>query len=79
MLSHYLKAILGVYVMNKKQAVAYAQVTLDYMLSSKCDSEVTPEILGIEMKQCFKLYSRDIIVSIADAQMVARKELQNLS
>lgn len=64
--------------MNKKQAVAYAQVTLNYMQSSKCDSKVTPEVLGIEMKQCFKLYSQDIIVSIADAQIAAKKKLQDI-
>ncbi len=36
--------------MNKKEAVAYAQVALDYMQSSKYKGEITPVTLGIEMK-----------------------------
>lgn len=62
--------------MNKKQAIAYAQITLNYMLSSKYTGELTPETLGIEMKQCFKLYPRDIVLSIADAQIQAAKKLK---
>jgi len=62
--------------MNKKQAIAYAQVTLDYMQSSKYNEKITPETLGIEMKQTFKLYSNDIIVNIADAQIKALKKVQ---
>lgn len=61
--------------MNKKQAIAYAQVTLDYMQSSKYNGKITPETLGIEMKQSFKLYSNDIIVNIADSQNYARNNL----
>lgn len=37
-------------IMNKKEAVAYAQVALDYMQSSKYKGEITPVTLGIEMK-----------------------------
>lgn len=62
--------------MNKKQAIAYAQITLNYMLSSKYTGELTPETLGLEMKQCFKLYPRDIVLSIADAQIQAAKKLK---
>ncbi len=62
--------------MNKKEAVAYAQVTLDYMQSSKYTGEITPVTLGIEMKQCFKLYPRNIIQNIADSQDWARKKLE---
>ena len=61
--------------MNKKEAVAYAQVALDYMHSSKYKGEITPVTLGIEMKQCFKLYPRNFIESIANAQDWARKKL----
>ncbi len=64
--------------MNKKQAVAYAQVTLAYMQSPKYTGKITPEMLGIEMKECFKVYSNDLIVHIADSQAFARKELQNI-
>lgn len=64
--------------MNKKEAVAYAQITLDYMQSSKYKGELNPETLGIEMKQSFKLYPRDIVQNIAESQAVARKKLQNM-
>lgn len=73
---NYLKDILGVFIVNKKQAIAYAQVTLDYMQSPKYNGELNLENFGIEMKQAFKLYSSDIIVNIADAQIKALKELK---
>ena len=62
--------------MNKKDAVAYAQVTLNYMQSSKYKGEITPITLGIEMKQCFKLYPRNIIQNIADSQSWAKNKLK---
>lgn len=64
--------------MNKKQAIAYAQIALNYMQSSKYNGEITPETLGLEMKQCFKLYTRDIVTSIADAQIKTARELRNM-
>ena len=45
------------------------------MQSSKYKGEITPVTLGIEMKQCFKLYPRNFIESIANAQDWARKKL----
>lgn len=62
--------------MNKKQAIAYAQVTLNYMQSSKYHEEINPDTLGIEMRQCFKLYPKELVQTIADAQAEARKKLQ---
>lgn len=64
--------------MNKKEAIAYAQFTLDYMQSSKYIGEITTENLGIEMKQAFKLYPRDIILNIVDSQIKASKRLKVL-
>lgn len=61
--------------MNKKQAIAYAQITLNHMQNSKYIGELTPETFGIEMRQCFRLYPRDIVLSIADAQIQASKKL----
>lgn len=63
--------------MNKKEAVAYAQITLDYMQSSKYTGKITPETLGIEMKQSFRLYSHDIVQNIAESQAIARRKLQS--
>ena len=64
--------------MNKKQAIAYAQITLDYMQSSKFNGEINPDTFALEMKQSFRLYTRDIVLNIAEAQSNTRKKLQNL-
>ena len=64
--------------MNKKEAVAYAQITLDFMQSSKYNGEINPDTLGIEMKQAFKHYPRNIVLNIAESQCFARKKLQNV-
>ena len=64
--------------MNKKEAVAYAQITLDFMQSSKYSGEINPDTFGIEMKQTFKLYPRSIVLNIAESQSFARKKLQNI-
>ena len=63
--------------MNKKEAVAYAQIALNYMLSSKYNGEINPETFGIEMRQAFRLYPRDIVLNIAESQSYARKKLQD--
>ena len=65
--------------MNKKQAIAYAQVALNFMQSSKYFGDITPESLGVEMKETFKLYNNNIIIDIAKAQIFARKKVQNLN
>lgn len=64
--------------MNKKEAVAYAQIALDYMQSSKYQGKLSPETLGFEMRQAFKLYPRNIVLNIADSQTEARKKLLNI-
>ena len=64
--------------LNKKEAIAYAQVTLNHMQSSKYDGEITPETLGIEMKHAFRLYPRDVILAIAESQIYAAKKLKNV-
>ncbi len=64
--------------MNKKQAIAYAQVTLNYMQSSNYKKEINSENLGIEMKQTFKLYTNSIILSIAEAQRFANKKIEDM-
>ena len=46
------------------------------MQSSKYAGEITPVTLGIEMKQCFKLYPRNIIQNIANSQDWARNKLE---
>lgn len=63
--------------MNKKEAVAYAQITLDFMQSSKYNGEINPDTFGLEMKQAFKLYPRSIVLNLAESQCFARKKLQD--
>lgn len=65
--------------MNKKEAVAYAQIALNFMQSSKYNGKINSDTLGIEMKQAFKLYPRNIILSIVDSQNYSRKRLQDIS
>lgn len=62
--------------MNKKQAIAYAQVTLDHMQSSKYIGPLNADTFAIEMKQSFKEYPSDIILNIAESQAFARKKLK---
>lgn len=62
--------------MNKKEAIAYAQVTLEFMQSLKYNGEINPDTFGIEMKQSFKLYPRNIVLNISESQSFARKKLQ---
>lgn len=64
--------------MNKREAIAYAQVTLDYMQSSKYKGELNINTFAIEMKQCFKLYPKDIILNIANAQLQSLKKLKSV-
>ena len=59
--------------MNKKQAIAYAQVTLNFMQSSKYNGEINSNTLGIEMKQAFKMYPCNHIENIAKAQIEKKK------
>ena len=62
--------------MNKKEAIAYAQITLEYMLSSKYNGEINLETFGLEMRQAFKLYPRNIVLNIADSQIHDVKTLR---
>lgn len=64
--------------MNKKEAIAYAQITLDYMQSSKYTGKINPDTLGLEMKQAFKLYPRSIVLNIAEAQKKSRAKLNSV-
>ena len=59
--------------MNKKEAVAYVQITLDYMQSSKYKGKLNPDTLGVEMRQCFKLYPKDVVVIMANNMVENQK------
>ena len=64
--------------MNKKEAIAYAQVTLNYMQSSKYNGDINAKSFGIEMRQAFKLYPKNLILTIADAQLQAEQKLNSI-
>lgn len=64
--------------MNKKEAVAYAQITLEHMQSADYKGELNPDTFGLEMRQAFKLYPRNLVIGIAESQNFARKKLQAL-
>lgn len=59
--------------MNKKEAIAYAQITLESMLHSTYKKEITLESFGVEMKQSFKLYPRNVVLNIAEGKIFAEK------
>jgi hypothetical protein len=46
------------------------------MQSSNYTDKINPETVGIEMKQTFKLYPRNLIISIADAQIKSAQKLR---
>ena len=64
--------------MNKRESIAYAQVTLNFMQSSKYSGKITPETFGFEMKQAFKLYPKDVITNIAEGQIEAARKLEKI-
>lgn len=77
-LLEYLKNTSEVQLMNKKEAVAYAQITLESMLHSNYKGNLDIENFGLEMRQAFKLYPRDIVLSIAESKIYAEKRAKQV-
>lgn len=61
--------------MNKKEAVAYGQIALETMLRSTYKGTINLQNFGMEMRQAFKVYPRDIVLNIAEAKIEAEKIL----
>ncbi len=61
--------------MTNKEAISYAQVTLNFMQSSQYEGEINAETFGEQMRYAFKLYKRNIICNIAEAQIEATRKL----
>lgn len=61
--------------MNKKEAIAYGQVALESMLHSTYKQKISLQNFAIEMKQAFKLYSKNIVLNIAESKVFAEKKL----
>ncbi|MBQ7411194.1 MAG: hypothetical protein IJW20_07430 [Clostridia bacterium] len=55
--------------MNKKEAIAYAQIALNYLQSSQCKKEINLINLAEEMKGAFKIYSKDVAVIMAKSMV----------
>lgn len=61
--------------MNKKEAVAYAQIALESMLHSTYKQEINLQNFAIEMRQAFKVYPKDIVLNIAESKVFAEKRV----
>lgn len=64
--------------MNKREAIAYGQITFESMMRSYFKGELSVENFGLEMKQAFKIYPRSIVLNIAEGKVYAEKKLQEL-
>lgn len=64
--------------MNKKEAIAYGQIAFESMMHSDYTGDLSVANFGIEMKQAFKIYPRNIVLGIADSKVCAEKKLQNM-
>ena len=48
------------------------------MQSSKYNGEINAETLGIEMRQAFKIYPRNIVFAIATNQIKVTQKLESM-
>lgn len=59
--------------MNKKTAIAYAQIALNYLKSPDNSEEVTLENIEKEMTTAFKLYSQSVANLMAKNMLETEK------
>lgn len=64
--------------MNKKEAIAYGQIAFESMMHSDYKGDLSVANFGIEMKQAFKMYPRNIVLGIADSKVYVEKKLLDL-
>ena len=64
--------------MNKKEAIADGQISFESMMYSDYNGDLSVANFGIEMKQAFKMYPRNIVLEIAGSKVYAEKKLQDL-
>lgn len=60
--------------MNKKEAIAYAQIALNYLNNPDVKKEVNLQNLGIEMNCAFRIYSRDVALIMARSMVETENE-----
>ena len=62
--------------MNKKESVAYGQIALETMLHSTYKRKINLQNFGMEMRQAFKMYPRNIVLNIAESKVYAEKKVE---
>lgn len=61
--------------MNKKEAIAYAQIALDCMNRTN-HTNLSLADLGMNMKSAFRMYDRSMALITANAKIYAEKRLE---
>ena len=64
--------------MNKKEAIAYGQVALEAMLHSTYNGKFNLQNFGMEMRQAFKMYPRNIVLNIAESKEYKEKKAESI-
>lgn len=54
------------------------QIALETMLHSTYKGEINLQNFGMEMRQAFKIYPRDIVLNIAESKVFAEKKLDDI-
>lgn len=62
--------------MNKKTAISYAQIALNYLKSPNNSDEITLENIGKEMNAAFKLYSNSVANLMAKNMVEVERDYQ---
>lgn len=64
---------LEVFLMNKKEAIAYAQIALECM-NRENHTKLSLADLAMNMKSAFRLYNKETAVIMADAKIYAENK-----
>ena len=62
----------------KKRLLHVGQIALETMLYSTYNEELNLHNFGIEMRQAFKMYPRNIVLNIAEAKLSAEQKIKKL-
>lgn len=60
--------------LNKEQDKVYAQIALETMLRTDCTEKLNIQNLGIEMRQVFKIHTKDVDLVVANSMVETEKE-----
>lgn len=62
----------------KKRLLHIGQIALETMLHSTYNEELNLHNFGIETRQAFKMYPRNIVLNIAEAKLSAEQKIKKL-